>query len=312
MSPKRNRLQLCIVIENFLVGVKLSSPSVPVTVQLLPGQYTSATNPELLHQILTSSSPSLVPSAGFENVSASAFAQSKSSINLPLNVVMDPGIAIYAQQNYSGQGAFSSLPSSPSANTSIPLTALSLALSSNVWAAVTLGPNSNERVILWDSVPDVTQLPFSSPSVALLDLQSSACTPACSSSAVCSPQGVCLCPPGFTGTSCEQCTSGFFGPSCTQCSGQGTGCNQCDDGLSGTGMCLQPANGTQNPVTQCNCVNGVCGSDGQCACGPGWTTSDNGQACAKCAGGFFASSTGECKGKLCYSETPLPSTNYFF
>ncbi|KAF8626282.1 hypothetical protein AX15_004954 [Amanita polypyramis BW_CC] len=202
-------------------------------------------------------------------------------------------MAIYAQQNYSGQSAFSSLPSSPSANTSIPLTALSLALSSDVWAAVTLGLN-NERVILWDSVPDVTQLSSSS-SVVLLDLQSSACTPACSSSAVCSPQGVCLCPPGFTGSSCEQCASGFFGSNCARCSGQGTGCDECDGGLSGTGICFQRTNSTQSPVSECNCVNGICGSTGQCACIPGWATGDNGQSCSKCAGGFFSTGAGECK-----------------
>ena len=282
-------------VYGFLVGVKLSSPSTQVTVQLLPGEYTSTTNPELLHQLLTSSSPSIDPSPGFGNSSASSFT---SAINLPFNVALAPGIAIYAQKNYSGQAAFSNLPSTPSANTSIPLTAQSLALSSNTWAAISLASGSG-RTIIWDSVPDVTQLPSSS-SLTLLDLQSAACSPACSSSGVCSPQGVCVCPQGFTGTYCEQCASGFFGPQCTSCSGQGTACEQCVDGMSGTGQCLQLANSTQNSVTQCNCVNGICGSTGQCACTPGWTTSGSGQACAKCAGGFFATSTGECKGEICH------------
>ncbi len=213
---------------------------------------------------------------------------------------MDPGLAIYAQQNYSGQAAFSNLPSTPSVNTSFPLTALSLALSSNTWAAVSFD-SSNSRIVLWDSVPDVTQLPSSPSSLTLLDLRSAACSPACSSSAACSPQGVCLCPQGFTGTYCEQCATGFFGPQCKPCSGQGAGCNQCDDGMSGTGACLQFTNSTQSSVTQCNCVNGICGSNGECSCVPGWTTSSSGQACASCASGFYATSTGECQGEVVIS-----------
>ena len=283
--------------------MKLSSPGAPVTIQLLPGEYTSTTDPELLHQLLTSSSPSVDPSPGFENSSASAFTSFNSAINLPFNVALAPGIAIYAQKNYSGQAAFSNLPSTSSVNTSIPLTALSFALSSNTWAAVSLA-SGNGRTIIWNSVPDVTQLPSSS-SLTLLDLQSAACSPACSSSGICSPQGVCICPQGFTGTYCEQCAPGFFGPQCTSCSGNGTACDQCDDGMSGTGQCLQLANSTQNSVTQCNCVNGVCSSNGQCACTPGWTTSDSGQACAKCAGGFFATSTGECKGERFVTISPI-------
>ncbi|KIL68473.1 hypothetical protein M378DRAFT_190887 [Amanita muscaria Koide BX008] len=278
---------------NVTIGVKLRSPNVPVPVQLLPGTYTSSTNPQLLHQLLTSSSPSIEPSAGFENVSSAAFASSKSAINLPLGVALEPGMAVYSQQNYSGQAAFSNLPSTPTTNTSIPLTALSFALSSDVWAAISLG-SGNQRTILWDSVPDATQLPSLS-SLTLLDLQSSSCNPPCSSSGVCSQQGTCTCPPGFTGNSCEQCATGFFGTNCTSCSGQSSGCSKCDDGLSGTGRCLQSTNSTQDSVTQCNCLNGVCGSNGQCACATGWTTAANGQACAKCTDGFFLTSTSECK-----------------
>ena len=42
---------------------------------------------------------------------------------------------------------------------------------------------------------------------------------------------------------------------------------------------------------------GECGTDGQCVCTPGFTRADDGTACAKCAAGFFLTSSGDCKGK---------------
>jgi hypothetical protein len=112
---------------------------------LLPGQFTSTTNPELLHGLLTSSSDKFSPSAGFGNSSAG------SSVSLPLNVALQPGIAIYPQTLYSGQGSYSGLPSSPVGNTTIPFTASSIALSGSIWAATFM------RI----SVPDVSWLPAS-------------------------------------------------------------------------------------------------------------------------------------------------------
>jgi hypothetical protein len=46
----------------------------------------------------------------------------------------------------------------------------------------------------------------------------------------------------------------------------------------------------------CNCLNGRCGTNGQCTCNPGWTTGTNGTACASCAPGFFLTTTGDCHG----------------
>src|SRR5262245_20565343 len=111
-----------------VVGAKLSASGAPTSILLLPGQYTSTTNPVLLHNLLTSSSASLSPSSGFEN--------STSKLSLPLNVELQSGLAVFPQSLYSGQSSFSQLPSAPSANNSKPLSAGSLALSSNVWAAV--------------------------------------------------------------------------------------------------------------------------------------------------------------------------------
>ncbi|KAJ6532610.1 hypothetical protein B0H19DRAFT_1188013 [Mycena capillaripes] len=265
---------------NTTLGISLSASDVASSVLLLPGQYTAATNPELVHDLLTSSHATLSPHPGFGNSSALA---------LPLNVAVAPGLAIYAQTLYSGQAAFSALPSAPVVNGSTPLTAESMAISSSVWVALSFGTNG--RVVLWDSVPDTAQLPLSSKGpMSLLDMQSSTCFPPCASSGTCSASGTCACAPGFYGTSCETCAAEFFGPTCQACP---AGCASCDEGISGTGRCLTPP--IANPLTACNCLNGECAPDGSCVCNPGWTTAANGTACAKCASGFFATSTGDCK-----------------
>ncbi|KAH9483647.1 Furin-like protease 2 [Psilocybe cubensis] len=266
-------------ISNTTFGVKLSGTA--GSVLLLPGQYTSTTNPQLVHSLLTSPSASLSNSAGFN---------SSTTVSLPLNINLEPGIAVYAQSKYSGQAAFSSLPTSPLGNISTPLAANSLVLADNVWAIVS-SSSSDNRVVLWDSVPDISQLPSgTSQSLSLVDLQSTACSPPCSGSSVCSASGTCICPAGFTGSSCESCADGFFGPTCQPCP---SGCTSCDQGISGSGRCLTPA--VPNAPSTCSCLNGQCGSNGQCTCNPGWVANTNGTACAKCAPGFFLTSTGDCK-----------------
>lgn len=268
---------------NTTLGGTLSASGISTEVLLLPGQYTSTTNPELLHELLTSSSAKFSPSAGFGNSSAG------SSVSLPLNVALQPGIAIYPQTLYSGQGSYSGLPSSPVGNTTIPFTASSIALSGNVWAAISAG--SNSRVIMWNSVPDVSQLPATaSGSLSLLNLQSSSCSPACSGNGICSASGTCQCPSGFTGASCEACSSGFFGPTCQACP---SGCTSCDDGISGSGRCLVPV--VSNLPSSCNCINGECGANGQCTCIGGWTSASNGTQCAACASGYFLDTNGNCE-----------------
>jgi hypothetical protein len=255
-------------------------------VHLLPGQYTSTTNPQLLHNILTSSSATLSPSPGFNSSTVSP---------LPLNIALQPGLVIYSNPSYAGQAAFSQLPSAPLINSLIPLPASSLALSNNIWVAVTSG-SSNSRVIFWNAIPDVSQLPpEASQSLAVTDIQSSLCSPPCSGSGTCSASGTCSCPTGFTGSSCETCAQGFFGPTCQPCP---SGCQTCDQGISGSGRCLVPI--VENAPSTCNCLNGQCGSNGQCTCNTGWINAANGTACAQCAPGFFLSSTGDCQGKIGY------------
>ncbi len=132
------------------VGVALSSSDELTTVLLLTGQYVSMMNAQLLHNILASKSASLIPPLpGFN---------SSESLDLSLDLALETCMAIYPGSLYFGAAAFTSLPSSPTSNSSTTLLAASLALSSTVWAAVDIG---NEHVVLWDSVPDAGQSPFS-------------------------------------------------------------------------------------------------------------------------------------------------------
>ncbi|KAJ7245392.1 insulin-like growth factor binding protein [Mycena haematopus] len=271
---------------NTYLGVTISAPGSP-TALLLPGQYTSTTNPQLLHNLLTSSSATLSPSPGFKN--------STTSLALPLNVAQEPGLSIYAGALYSGEPAFTSIPSAPiGANSSTPLTLGSLALSSSVWIAVNFPAPGNSRVIVWDSIPDIAQLPTSAPStLTLFDMESAACSPSCASSGICTAAGTCTCAPGFTGSSCETCAAGFFGPGCAACP---SGCKTCDDGPTGSGRCLDTT--PANAPASCNCINGVCNANGSCTCTAGFTTATNGTACSQCAPGFFLTSTGDCSNRL--------------
>ncbi|KAH9842471.1 uncharacterized protein C8Q71DRAFT_801907 [Rhodofomes roseus] len=267
---------------NITLGATLSASGYSTSLQLLPGEYTSTTNPELLHELLTSSSAALSASDGFSV---------NKSVSLPFDISLQPGVAVYSGANYSGDASFNALPTNVSTNSTKHLSAGSLALASDVWMSVS-GASSNDRIVLWSSVPDVSQLPSSSlgNSLTLLDMQSTACSSPCSSGGICSTSGKCVCQSGFTGSSCESCASGHFGPSCEACP---VGCLDCDDGISGTGKCLK-FNVTNAPST-CNCVNGVCNSNGQCTCNAGWTASSNGTACATCAKGYFLDSSGNCE-----------------
>ena len=277
-------------IDHHLAGAVVSSQGLPVNLVLLPGQYSSSTNPQLLHDILSSPSSRISFSPGFGD-------SSSRDIQLPLNLQLQPGVATYTQSRYSGDSNFVPISNSTGQSPPRALSASSLLISSNTFAIVSSASSSSSvSHVLWDSVPSVSDLPstLSPGNLNLLDLQSASCSPACAGSATCSSQGSCICPPGFTGTACEACAPGFFGSSCQACPTDCPDSTTCDDGISGSGRCRSRT--VPNAPESCNCVNGVCGTNGQCACNDGWTTGTDGRQCSACAQGFFLTDSGDCKG----------------
>jgi hypothetical protein len=75
------------------------------------------------------------------------------------NLALQPGLAIFSGPLYSRQSSFTivTLPSITLGNPSAPLVAQSITLSSTVWAA--FNSSNNNPFIVWDSIPDVSQLP---------------------------------------------------------------------------------------------------------------------------------------------------------
>jgi hypothetical protein len=203
------------------------------------------------------------------------------TIVLPRQATTQPqpfGFATYSNSYFQDQ---STMNVNASSNYSIAPGA-SYQVFPNTWAAMN---SSNDRVVVWVSVPDVSQLPINiTQGFTVTEIQSTECSPPCSGSGVCSfDTGSCLCPPGFNGTLCETCASGFFGPTCQPCP---LDCAACDQGISGTGLCLTPVVNASSACTE-----------GQCTCPPGYALGENGTSCTQCAPGFFSASTGSCQGK---------------
>ena len=87
-----------------VVGARLLAPGAVTDIQLLPGSYTTNTDPELLHSLLTNKAATLQSSSqGFTN---------NGTVSLSLTVALQPGVAVYSQSMYSGGGQFAPLPTS--------------------------------------------------------------------------------------------------------------------------------------------------------------------------------------------------------
>ncbi|KAF9491874.1 hypothetical protein BDN71DRAFT_1510004 [Pleurotus eryngii] len=198
---------------------------------------------------------------GYSNITSFGNA---TSINLPLDLALNPGIAIFPQPLYAGQSAFVPLPISANSSLSTPLSTIqSITLSSNTWIAL------DNRVLLWDSMPNMRDLPFGNniSSLPLIAIQSSACSPACSSmGGVCWSSGTCACLPGFTA-----CKSGS-----TQDANDRTKCTPVPTSMSSlfvpkAASRMSCSGGTSNDCTVCApnmfAFNGGCmraSADGMC------------------------------------------------
>ncbi|KAG2003450.1 insect antifreeze protein [Coprinopsis cinerea AmutBmut pab1-1] len=280
---------------NITVGARISIPNSSQQLHLLPGTYTSTTSPQFLHNTLTTSGITSLGSQGFTN-----------STRLPLELFLDLGIAIFEFPRYTGESAFAGVIDDDSgpveSDFSIPLNASGLLTARDLVTTLfyTRNQNDTRRVTVWDAIPDFKQLPAAiasvSSSIALHNLESITCqtkrnpTP-CSSKGYCTPEGSCLCAPGFAGDACEQCAAGHWGPECEPCPDN---CTSCDEGIGGTGRCLTRFTEPGAPST-CNCENGVCGEDDECQCLPGWRSPNGGPQCSECAQGFFKTSNGDCR-----------------
>ncbi|BGP13648.1 hypothetical protein JCM10213v2_001580 [Rhodosporidiobolus nylandii] len=268
---------LCLVGENSLTaGVLLTTPSNGTTqlVSLLPGTYTSSSPaPTSSNSTLSSSvfskKTTAVVSDGF---SASGNLASSST---SYTVSLQPGLTGYTSALYQGDASYIPLPSNfsaanSSASSSSPKktdTFSSLLLTSPSYAILALS-SSNQRLVVWDSIPDVGELKGGKGSggVKLVDVQGT----------------------GYT------CATGFFGKSCEACP---AGCKDCDDGLTGSGLCLDVVASNITLPSTCNCINGACATNSStatCTCNAGWTKASNGTQCAACADGFYMSSEGDC------------------
>jgi hypothetical protein len=206
------------------VGATLSSSSGSATYVLLPGQYTSNVQPDSLEQTLASATSTIIFTTGFSNSTTST------TPSLPLTIALQPGVLNYPDDGFSGDPSFYALPQSlNSTNNATDLKRGSILLAANTVAAIEATNNGQKsRVVLWDNVPFVSQLPYSmAGTLQVVSIQSTSCNPTCSSSGICTTNGSCLCPPNFTGQSCEQCADGHFGSDCKSTSeiGPNTVCN---------------------------------------------------------------------------------------
>ncbi|KAG2104308.1 growth factor receptor domain-containing protein [Suillus cothurnatus] len=238
---------------NTTLGATLSASGISTEVLLLPGQYTTG-----------------------------------SSVALPLNIALQPGMTIYPQAFYSGQGSYSNLPTSPVGNATIPFTASSFALSGNVWAAVSAG--SNSRVVLWNSVPDC---------------QSAACKrlrfPICCSTYNHHPvrrlvPGMAFAPLlGRVNVKVDSlvhlASRAHLVSSDRSARPARQGCQTCHRAVTASMANVVPT--------------------GQCTCLAGWTSASNGTQCAACAAGFFWIRTGTVESESRYHFLP-PQSHFWF
>jgi len=234
-----------------------------------------SSTPQLL---LASSSSSFSPNLPPLRLSSSSTLGSTFPLDLTPPI---EGLTTFPSALYAGQGKFSPLPKSANATASgvigvqgarsVVLGTRSMVVLQGISGTVGSGVGG-KAVTIWESIPDIDQLPSSLNINLNANLQSTTCaekgTP-CSSGGTCLADGTCACSEGFQGVMCEQSTSP---PS--------------------TNSTLGITGGAE----KCGCTNGLCTSDNtSCLCSTGWSDAPgpNGK-CSVCAPGFFRDATGEC------------------
>lgn len=195
--------------DRYTAGVHVSTPVNGTTWQiaLLPGTYSPATSAFRtdntsadLSSVFSSQSVPTVPT-GF---SASGSVDSSSSASY--TVALQPGLTTYSSAMYQGSSTRISPPQNASNSTAsrFPQKVESLLLTSDTVAIARFASDKSTQMVLWDSLYDAGQLPSGAGSGGLdiVQVQSRACTPPCSSGGVCNADGTCACAPGFTGKTC--------------------------------------------------------------------------------------------------------------
>ena len=197
------------------MGVTLSSPSISSSIFLVPDTYASLSSlPSVLLSALQSPLTTVTLPSSLLNASSGV----SGSVSLPLKISQTAPLLAFPNANFTGTGVSFALAPVNTTFTTTTINTASLMLDDGLWA-VLVQNSSSTHVVVWQSVPDFSQVSSSSAfdsssPISLVSLQSTACNTPCSSAGTCSASGTCTCPPQFSGTSCETCAKGFFGPSC--------------------------------------------------------------------------------------------------
>lgn len=158
---------------------------------------------------------SIAPSIGFTASSAPGSSSPSSYV-----VALLAGVTTYSNTLYQGSASYSPLlsnstsiptPSSSSSNISSSSrsslhTTSSLLLSSG--AFVILSSSGSSHLVIYNSLPDLSQLPTSalgsgSGGMVVSIAQSTSCIGGCSSGGFCAAEGKCICSSGFAGNTCS-------------------------------------------------------------------------------------------------------------
>ena len=199
--------------EHFLetAGVTISTPFNGSNEQftLLPGTYTSSSFPSLSNSSLSNSStPSPFSSSQSTSQLSPGFSStgSLSTSSQSFTVSTQPGLITFPSAYYEGTSTVHPLPNSTS-NSSTPSEFSSLLLTAPEDSYAIVSTPGNSRIVVWDSIPDVSTLGFSGTvqKGELIEIRNTGCAGdggECGIGGNCASNGTCVCRTGFTGNDC--------------------------------------------------------------------------------------------------------------